>query len=61
MEEPDYSFDPDKEEEFMAEAKEPGTPKPGEAESFIKERDQSEVDQSLNILHETSMPTLEDQ
>eukprot|EP00975_Prorocentrum_lima_P004715 1026513-Prorocentrum_lima.AAC.1 len=61
MAEPDYSFDPDKEEELMAEAKEPDTPKTGEAESFIKERDQTEEDQLLKILHERSMPTLEDQ
>eukprot|EP00975_Prorocentrum_lima_P018454 3885764-Prorocentrum_lima.AAC.1 len=61
MAEPDYSFDPDKGEELMADAKEPYTPERGEAESFIKERDQTEEDQLLKILNKTSMPTLEDQ
>eukprot|EP00975_Prorocentrum_lima_P036620 7700889-Prorocentrum_lima.AAC.1 len=61
MAEPDYTFDLDKEEELMNETKEPDTPKTGEAESFIKERDQPEEDQLAKVLHATSMPTLEDQ
>eukprot|EP00975_Prorocentrum_lima_P033773 7089532-Prorocentrum_lima.AAC.1 len=40
---------------------EPGTSKSGEAEPFIKERDKFEEDQLLMVLHETSMPALEDQ
>eukprot|EP00975_Prorocentrum_lima_P044586 9342017-Prorocentrum_lima.AAC.1 len=58
MAEPDYSFDPDKEEELMTETKEPDTPKTGEAESFIKERDQTEEDLLLNILHENIHATV---
>eukprot|EP00975_Prorocentrum_lima_P049293 10313423-Prorocentrum_lima.AAC.1 len=45
----------------MTEAKETDTPKTGEAEPCIKERDQFEEDQLLKILHEASMPVLEDQ
>eukprot|EP00975_Prorocentrum_lima_P058302 12235716-Prorocentrum_lima.AAC.1 len=40
-------FEPDKEEKLMNEAKETDTPKTGEADPFIKERDQSEEDQLL--------------
>eukprot|EP00975_Prorocentrum_lima_P023407 4922644-Prorocentrum_lima.AAC.1 len=40
---------------------EPHPFKPGEAEPFIKERDKFEEDQLLKVLHETSMPVLEDQ
>eukprot|EP00975_Prorocentrum_lima_P024222 5097271-Prorocentrum_lima.AAC.1 len=36
------------------------TPKNGEAEPFIKGRDQLEADQLLKVLHEVFMPTLED-
>eukprot|EP00975_Prorocentrum_lima_P036941 7775633-Prorocentrum_lima.AAC.1 len=39
----------------------PGTSKSGEAEPFIKERGKFEEDQLLKVLHETSMPVLEDQ
>eukprot|EP00975_Prorocentrum_lima_P064499 12897944-Prorocentrum_lima.AAC.1 len=58
MAEPDYFFDPDK-EELLKEAKETDTPKTGEAEPFIKERDQIEGDQLLT--HDACMPVLEDQ
>eukprot|EP00975_Prorocentrum_lima_P039857 8372818-Prorocentrum_lima.AAC.1 len=71
MAEPDYHFDPDKEEELMKEERpadtlksgeaEPNTSKSREAEPFIKERDNIEEDQLLNVLHEASMPVLEDQ
>eukprot|EP00975_Prorocentrum_lima_P041615 8742470-Prorocentrum_lima.AAC.1 len=71
MAEPDDHFDPDKEEDLMKEDRpehtlrpgeaEPGTSKPGEAEPFMKERDTFGEDQLLNVLHETSMPVLEDQ
>eukprot|EP00975_Prorocentrum_lima_P027134 5703996-Prorocentrum_lima.AAC.1 len=60
MVEPDYFFNPDKEEELMTEAKEPDIPKTGEAEQVIKEHDQFEEDQLLKVLHETSIPMLED-
>eukprot|EP00975_Prorocentrum_lima_P010118 2156396-Prorocentrum_lima.AAC.1 len=40
---------------------EPATSTPGEAEPFIKERDTFEEDQLLQVLHETSIPVLEDQ
>eukprot|EP00975_Prorocentrum_lima_P019281 4059053-Prorocentrum_lima.AAC.1 len=59
MAEPDYFFDPDKEEDLMDKVKE-DTPKKGEAEPCIKEEDQLEEDQLLEVLHEVSMPTLED-
>eukprot|EP00975_Prorocentrum_lima_P053343 11186461-Prorocentrum_lima.AAC.1 len=36
------------------------TPKTGEAEPPIKERHQLEEDPFLKVLHEVSMPTLED-
>eukprot|EP00975_Prorocentrum_lima_P014092 2993623-Prorocentrum_lima.AAC.1 len=39
----------------------PNTLKSGEAEPFIKERDKGEEDKLLKVLHETSMPVLEDQ
>eukprot|EP00975_Prorocentrum_lima_P071400 12937427-Prorocentrum_lima.AAC.1 len=61
MAEPDYFFNPDKEEELMSGEKPPDTLKTGDAEPPIKERDQFEEDQLLNVLHETSMPMLEDQ
>eukprot|EP00975_Prorocentrum_lima_P042286 8885885-Prorocentrum_lima.AAC.1 len=60
MAEPDYFFDPDKEEEFMNEAKETAIPQTGEAEPLIKGKDQFEEDQLLNVLHGTSMPVLEE-
>eukprot|EP00975_Prorocentrum_lima_P023247 4890056-Prorocentrum_lima.AAC.1 len=59
MAEPDYFFDPE-EEELMNEAKGTHSPKTGEAEPFIKEKDQLEEDQLLNVLYETTMPMLED-
>eukprot|EP00975_Prorocentrum_lima_P032744 6876346-Prorocentrum_lima.AAC.1 len=59
MAEPDDFFDPDEEEYLMGKVKE-YTPKTGEAEPFIKEKDQREEDQLLKVLHEVSMPTLED-
>eukprot|EP00975_Prorocentrum_lima_P053706 11268348-Prorocentrum_lima.AAC.1 len=40
---------------------EPDTSTSGEAEPFIKERDKLEEDQLLKVLHETSVPVLEDQ
>eukprot|EP00975_Prorocentrum_lima_P040689 8541638-Prorocentrum_lima.AAC.1 len=58
MAEPDYFFDPNKEEELMGEEKPPDTLKTG---AFIKEWDQFEEYQLLKVLHETSMPMLEDQ
>eukprot|EP00975_Prorocentrum_lima_P013497 2865616-Prorocentrum_lima.AAC.1 len=45
----------------MSEEKPPDTLKTGEVEPFIKERDQFEEDQLLNVLHETSMQMLEEQ
>eukprot|EP00975_Prorocentrum_lima_P002000 434863-Prorocentrum_lima.AAC.1 len=39
----------------------PGTFKSGEAESFIKERDEFEENQLSKVLHEVSIPALEDQ
>eukprot|EP00975_Prorocentrum_lima_P043851 9197052-Prorocentrum_lima.AAC.1 len=44
----------------MNEARPSDTPKTGEDEPFIRERDTFE-DQLLKVLHETSMPVLEDQ
>eukprot|EP00975_Prorocentrum_lima_P067458 12915045-Prorocentrum_lima.AAC.1 len=43
----------------MEEVKE-DTHQRGEAEPFIKERGQLEDDQLLKVLHEVSMPSLED-
>eukprot|EP00975_Prorocentrum_lima_P051914 10870310-Prorocentrum_lima.AAC.1 len=59
MAEPDYFFDRDKEEDLMDEFKD-DTLKRGEAEPFIKGRDQLEENQLLKVLHEVSMPSLED-
>eukprot|EP00975_Prorocentrum_lima_P038162 8024498-Prorocentrum_lima.AAC.1 len=59
MAEPDYFFDPDREEELMDKVKE-DTPKKGEAEPFIEERDQLEEDQLHDVLQEVSMPSSED-
>eukprot|EP00975_Prorocentrum_lima_P011931 2535697-Prorocentrum_lima.AAC.1 len=56
MAEPDYHIDPDKEEELVKEEGPADTSKSGEAEPFIKERDNFEEDQLLKVLHETSMP-----
>eukprot|EP00975_Prorocentrum_lima_P044833 9390495-Prorocentrum_lima.AAC.1 len=71
MAEHDYFFDPGKEEDLMNDVRPPDTPKTGEAapdtpktgevEPFIKEQDTFEEDQLLKVLHETSMPVLEDQ
>eukprot|EP00975_Prorocentrum_lima_P031625 6639640-Prorocentrum_lima.AAC.1 len=60
MAEPDYFFNPDKEEELMNETTEPDIRKTGEVEPFIKEKDYFEDDQLLKVLHETSMPMLKD-
>eukprot|EP00975_Prorocentrum_lima_P012329 2612860-Prorocentrum_lima.AAC.1 len=45
----------------MDEASKLDTLKTGEAEPYIKERDQLDEDQLLKVLHGASMPMLEDQ